>query len=169
MFGQWSIDKIVYDWIEKNLPQGSTILELGSGNSTQALKDKWKVFSVEENIDWVNKFHNNYIHAPIKDNYYDIEILEAKLPKKYDLLLVDGPAYGDRNQMLKHFSLFNMDTSGCRYVIFDDVERPNDLQTYRQVLDHVSQTQTVLDTGIITQVKSFAFIVFDADLQRFSG
>ena len=54
-FSGWSIDKAVYDWMTKHLPEGKTILEFGSGNSTQILATRWNVISVEENKDWVNK------------------------------------------------------------------------------------------------------------------
>lgn len=161
IFGSWSIDKAVYDWMVNHLPEGKTILELGSGNSTQVLVSKWKVVSVEENIDWVNKYHTNYIHAPIKNNYYDIDILKEKLPVKYDLMLVDGPAYGNRNNMLNHLDIFNIESSGCSIFVFDDVERPNDLETYKQFLNVVSKRFKVVETNIIRSVKSFAYILLE--------
>lgn len=160
-FGSWSIDKIVYDWMLKNLPEGKTILELGSGNSTQILVTKWNVISVEENKDWVNKYHEKYIHAPIKNDYYDIDILKEKLPRKYDLMLVDGPAYGNRNNMLKHLELFNLEASDCSIIIFDDVERPNDFETYKQFLSAISAQFKVLETKVLTSSKSFAYILLD--------
>jgi hypothetical protein len=162
-FGSWSIDKVVYEWMINNLPEGKTILELGSGHSTQMLKAKWNIISVEENIDWANKYHNNYIHAPIKNDYYDIDILREKLPKKYDLLLVDGPAYGNRNNMLRHLDLFNLDTSGCQIIIFDDVERPNDLETYKQFLNMILTRCKIVETNIIISVKAFAYIILDTN------
>ena len=160
-FGTWSIDKAVYDWMTEHLPEGKTILELGSGNSTQILATKWNVISVEENSKWVNKYHNNYIHAPIKNDYYDIDILKEKLPQKYDLMLVDGPAYGNRNNMLKHLELFNLEASGCSIIIFDDVERPNDFETYKQFLSAISGRFVVLETKVLTYKKSFAYILLD--------
>jgi hypothetical protein len=164
VFSGWSIDKAVYDWMTKHLPEGKTILELGSGNSTQILATRWNVISVEENKDWVNKYHNNYIHAPIKNDYYDIDILKEKLPKKYDLMLVDGPAYGNRNNMLNNLELFELETSGCSIFIFDDVERVNDLETYKQFLKHVSTQYKISETNIITSVKSFAYILLERNL-----
>ena len=86
-----------------------------------------------------------------------------KLPKKYDLLLVDGPAYGNRNNMLRHLDLFNLDTSGCQIIIFDDVERPNDLETYKQFLNMILTRCKIVETNIIISVKAFAYIILDTN------
>lgn len=164
VFGTWSIDKAVFDWMIEHLPEGKTVLELGSGHSTQMLKTKWNIVSVEENKEWVNKYHDNYIHATIKNDYYDIDILKEKLPEKYDLMLVDGPAYGNRNNMLRHLDLFKLDTSGCSIILFDDVERANDLATYKEFLNIISEEYKVKETNIITSVKSFAYILLERNL-----
>ena len=43
--------------------------------------------------------------------------------------------------------------SGCSIFIFDDVERVNDLETYKQFLKHVSTQYKISETNIITSVK----------------
>jgi len=135
-FGNWSIEKCVYDYILKILPKGKHILELGSGEgSTKNLSKYYKVTSVEHDLEWVGIYPNvNYIHAPIKAHkpvkkfddaqWYDSTILKEKLPKEYDLLLVDGPpsSFG-RSGLIKYwFDLFRQDTP----IIFDDCNRYDD-------------------------------------------
>lgn len=158
-FGGWSIEKNLYDWIEKHLPKNKLILEFGSGESTQVLAQHWNVFSVEENSQWVGKYHENYIYAPIVNGYYDVAILKEKLPFKYDLLLIDGPAHGIRKKMIDHIELFNINTCGCNFFIFDDIERSDDYECYLGVLNYIKNIKEVLDTGVIQNQKSFGYVI----------
>ncbi len=114
------------EWIKNNLPKGSIILELGSGNgSTKILCEDYKLYSIEHDKKWLNKYKSNYIYAPIKDGFYDVDILKKKLPKHYDLILVDGPprkidgAKVGRKGFGEHLDIFNTD---C-IIIFDDSDR----------------------------------------------
>jgi len=109
-FGGWSIEKILYDEIVKILPEGKTILEFGSGGGTEELLKRWKVYSVEDDKDFIGKYNTNYIHAPLVGNWYDTEVLKKELPENYDLVLVDGPHGGIRRiNMFKHIHLFKKD------------------------------------------------------------
>ncbi|MFH1391112.1 MAG: hypothetical protein ABIH20_02255 [Candidatus Diapherotrites archaeon] len=85
-----------FDWVKKNLPAGSKILEIGSGKSSQILSYLYKVDSVEHDTKYVGKYLGvGYIYAPIKEYkgyyWYDIEALKKNLGEKYDLIIVDGP------------------------------------------------------------------------------
>lgn len=157
-FGGWSITHQLFEWISKNLPVGRTILELGSGNSTKELANYWKIFSVEEQKEFVGLHHDNYIYAPIKDDYYDTKILKEMLPSKYDLLLVDGPAYGDRKNMVKNLDLFLIEDSGCSIIVFDDVERKNDFECYNEILEQLGKVLKIKETQVIKGEKNFAYI-----------
>jgi hypothetical protein len=117
-------------WIKDNIPTGNTILELGSGKgSTQHLCDDYILYSIEHEAKFLNKFKSTYIHAPIKDDFYDPEILKIQLPKKYDLLLIDGPPrkiYEDgvsrkvgRRGFMNYTDLFYLDCP----IIIDDIDR----------------------------------------------
>ena len=74
----------------------------------------WNVYSVEENHNWatVMSCHNNYIYAPLKDNWYDLDELKHWLPKEYDLIIIDGPkgSWGNpiRTGFYKNKDLFNL-------------------------------------------------------------
>lgn len=122
-FGGWAISKEMFEWINENLPEGSTIVELGSGNGTKELVKKYKVFSIEHDIDWVGVVpESTYIFAPLIDGWYDTSIVKNKLPKEYDLVIVDGPIRKDRINFLKNYELFKTDIP----IIIDDTNRTDD-------------------------------------------
>ena len=62
------------------LPFGSTILEIGSGNSTKILSHFYKMISIESNIEWMNKYNkppiNSIIQKYINDNF-NIQVIGA--------------------------------------------------------------------------------------------
>jgi hypothetical protein len=132
-FGGWSIDEIVFNWIKNNLDSEKLLIEIGSGQSTEELIKKWNVISIEEDIEWVNKFHKNYIHAPIKDNWYDFDVLKANLPKKIDGLIVDGPAKGSRMGFADKIEFFI--EKNPEIIIFDDTNRIEDKECFLRCLN----------------------------------
>lgn len=130
-FGGWALDRPVFDWILENISEGSTILELGSGPSTVELCKFYNVCSIENNRKWMNKTRSNYIHAPIVNyndehgeyQWYDIDILKEKLPKYYDLLIIDGPSANSRIPFLYNLELFHTKIP----FIVDDTNKANKL------------------------------------------
>ena len=119
-WGGNEISHDLYQYLEANLPEGKTILELGSGWGTSQLMRKWNVWSIEDRPEWHCKFNEAQSRlVPLKDKWYDPDILENTLTNlKYDLLLVDGP-YDNREGFITHFSLFNQKVP----IVFDDVKR----------------------------------------------
>lgn len=124
-FGAWAISFELFQYIRDNLEEGKTILELGSGSGTGELAKFYKLYSIEDDVEWLNKYSSNYIHAPIVSykgyRWYDIDVLKDSLTNiQYDLILVDGPlgAIG-RKGFLHNIHLF--DTS--KVIVFDDLQR----------------------------------------------
>jgi hypothetical protein len=128
-WGAWSIDKSLYNYIRKVMPDGGTILELGSGWSTSKLSEHYTMYSVEHDEEFVGKYNSTYIHAPLKEHkrirnhktniWYDADVLRKELKGiKYDLLLIDGPP-GTRSGFFKYIDLF--DSSAIW--VFDDTNR----------------------------------------------
>tara|TARA_B100000768_G_C10912793_1_gene222352 strand:- start:42 stop:515 length:474 start_codon:yes stop_codon:yes gene_type:complete len=92
----FAISDEMFEWITNNLEKSKIILEFGSGTGTRELTKHWEVYSVEQNLQWVGVApKSTYIHAPIKDGWYDKDIVFKNIPKHYDLLIIDGPGGSD--------------------------------------------------------------------------
>ena len=150
----WSINEECFKYIKETLPPGKTILELGSGRGTRLLLKHYNVISIEEDINWVNRYSKaQYIHAPIKyytspilkkisgcTGWYNPDIINEELngknKKEYDLILVDGPARsGGRIGFYEFLDLF--DTT--KPMIFDDIERPKDFEVLKMVSNKLNK------------------------------
>ena len=108
MYHDWMISEELHKWILDNIKPGSTILELGSGDGTEILSKHYKMFSIENDLNWSGRFNSTYITAPLVNNWYDIDKVKSGLPKKYDLILVDGPVGNGRESRMGFFHNINM-------------------------------------------------------------
>jgi len=120
----WSITKECFDNIVEILPFNSTILEIGSGNSTDILSRFYNMISVESNKTWLNKFKSKYYYIE------EVEIDSVEFgrtlwlnPDKiinmlkeidYDMLIVD--AGGRRVGIYDYIDNFKTNVP----IIFDD-------------------------------------------------
>ncbi len=129
--GGFAISKELIDWIWENIPEGSTILELGSGYGTKELVKKYNVYSIEHDEKWMGIAEgSNYIYAPLKNGWYDREILIKEIPKKYDVLLIDGPPNIYRGNFVNHYDLFQ----NVKTIIVDDTHRNNDSKIVESIV-----------------------------------
>lgn len=165
--GGWAIQESCYEFIKKTLSEGSTILELGSGIGTDYLSKHYTMYSIENYLEWVDKYNSTYIfapiesyndkwsapdlpgeHAPKQSGWYNPELLKNNLPESYDLILVDGPngMFG-RGGFLKHIDMFNTNVP----IIFDDIDRESEMQLMIKVAEHIKRKYYILDnkTGYI--------------------
>jgi hypothetical protein len=104
----------------------------------------YNVYSVEHNKNWVGKYSSNYIYAPIKNGWYDTEVLAKKLPENYDLILVDGPpgAIG-RGKFYDNLHLFNTNVP----MIFDDVNRDGEYALMEKVAAKLQRKFEIFKTS----------------------
>lgn len=124
-FGGMAISQELYHYLCAVLPEGSTILELGSGYGTSQLAKRFVMYSVEHNADWVNRYNSTYIHAPIENSWYSVDAIKRGLPKHYDLILIDGPPRRiGRRGFFKNLEIFNVNVP----LVFDDIHDPNEFQ-----------------------------------------
>lgn len=157
--GNVAISDTTVEFVRSILPQGSTILEFGSGEGTVRLSKYYKMYSVENQSEWMSRFPeaSTYINcntkrydenfpAPEMDNiqraWYDPEMLLPNLPQEYDLILIDGPGgqFG-RGGFLKFIEHFNTDVP----MLFDDANRPAELELMQKVSEIVSRPYTILE------------------------
>ena len=177
-FGGWAINKPCFDYIRKVLPDGKTILEFGSGDGTRELAKYYKMYSVENYKEWVDKYDSTYIYAPIKfyetggssfdgteyftapedipgedtekqSGWFDPDIVKSNLPKEYDLILVDGPnGQFGRAGFYKYLDWFNTDVP----IIIDDINREGERIMMEKISEKVGREYKILEdtrTGVI--------------------
>jgi len=159
-FGKWSMNKSTFDLIRKLLPEGKTILELGSGWGTSELSKHYKMYSIEADFSWLDKYNSTYIYAPVKKYdaeyiappipnntaWHDPEVLKEELPKiKYDLIFIDGPwgNYG-RGGFYKHIDLFNTNVP----LIFDDINREPEKILMEKVSEYLKRPYHLLGDNV---------------------
>jgi hypothetical protein len=129
-FGDEMLDSIL-----ARFPDGSTVVEFGGGESTLALAKHYNVYCVEDKEKYLNLSQDvNYIHAPLKQyhdkalgsnpQWYDRDVLRAKLPDEYDFIILDGPetdsAYG-RYGAARYKTLLKNDVP----ILIDDLQQPS--------------------------------------------
>ena len=135
-----AMSKELFYYIRNTLEIDKIILELGSGWTSGELSKFYAVYSVEDNQQWLNKFKTHYIHAPIKNGWFDIEVFKKQLPSKYDLIIVDGPAgHIGRSGFFKNLDLFNTNIP----IIFDDVNRKSEYDLMCDVAKKLNRTYTI--------------------------
>jgi hypothetical protein len=152
-FGGAAMEKQLFDKIREILPDGKTILELGSGTGTIELLRHYRMYSVEHDKRWLGKADTSYIYAPFAGRWYDRQYLKAGLSGvKYDLFLVDGPptffpgihkSWANRDKtlrlgLLKHLDLFDLSVP----IILDDVERAAEGVLLAELAMHVGRPYT---------------------------
>jgi hypothetical protein len=137
----WSMSIEGFQWILNNIPENSTVLEIGAGLGTKELNRFYKVTSIEDSKKWVNSVEGvNYIYAPLDPKWYKVENLKNNLPKKYDLLIIDGPKGSpNRVPILNHLNLFYLDCP----ILIDDVHAKASLHIAESLSEKLSRKLTI--------------------------
>jgi len=135
----FAIDQGVLTAIRQLVPKGGRVIEVGSGDGTEKLAERYEVYSIEDNEEWVGHCTDSkYIHAPLVElmnqstpySWYDPSVLEKELPASCDLILVDGPAGSENRQgLLWHLELFPLDA----HIIVDDTLRDSECKLAREI------------------------------------
>ena len=165
--GGYSVDEALLMWVYDNLSPGQTILELGSGKSTEEFKAHgYNVISIEHDLEWVGKVPGvQYIHAPIEPyddklnpfpnslkkrihghtGWYNREAIRTGLEgKAYNLVLVDGPPRNfGRSGFLVNFNLFYPNVT----ILMDDMHRPDDLYIARRIAGLTGRDLLITNNG----------------------
>lgn len=123
------VGKFIHDFIKEKKPR--VIVELGSGQGygtywiASAMSNDATFYSIDEDASWSAKARDRcaefgdrikFVVCPVAaDGWYDM-LLE--LPKKVDLLIVDGPSDKNRKKAYEYFDY--------KYCIADDAIRSKD-------------------------------------------
>ncbi len=136
----FALSSQAHAFISRNFIPGATILELGSGEGSALLAERYDLHSVEHDPEWLQKFEKvRYIHAPIRahkavkgfphERWYDKTVIAATQTIPYSLVIVDGPpAHVGRTGFLKYLSLFNEVP-----ILFDDLHRTWEMKLAKKV------------------------------------
>jgi hypothetical protein len=158
-FCKWSIDSEVPGLL-RDLGV-KTVLMLGSGLGCLGMCERFnfKVYSLEEDIEYVDAYpHENHhcFHAPLEFfldyEWYDTEVVR-KIPKDYDAIIIDGPiSYGkNRVGFSKWLPLFDTDV----HMVFDDINREHE---YKVALSVAKEVKRELVIKNVHRRKQFGFI-----------
>lgn len=142
--GRIDLSDLCQEFITKTLPKDSTVLELGSGYGTKELVKNYTVYSVEQDLRWVNYCkESNYIYAPIVRGWYNTKILQEQLPSNYDMLIIDGPGGAGRSKFMENINLFpNIKNIP---VIVDDANRDEEKILLEELSDYLNKPFTILE------------------------
>ncbi len=145
----------------KRYARGRTgyIVELGSGHGSErlaaAIAPVWLV-SVEHDERFIGLVPTTtYIHAPIRDGWYDAEIVARCLPARADIiaLVIDGPpGIIGRAGVFAHLDLF-----GDVPILLDDVHRPAE----RDLTHEIARRRDVIPCVHEHGDRAFATIGFE--------
>lgn len=133
-FGNGAITRALFDDIIFMVPEGSHILEFGSGRGTEELLKHYNVTSIEHNEEWLNQIAGaSYKHIPIVDGYYEKEAFIKTLESQtFDAILIDGPNE-NRSRILSMLPLLASQVNrGCTTIIFDDLDRTEERHLFEE-------------------------------------
>tara|TARA_B100000700_G_C14870192_1_gene773004 strand:- start:460 stop:1056 length:597 start_codon:yes stop_codon:yes gene_type:complete len=122
----------MFEWLNDNLPNGSKILEFGSGTGTIELTKTFEVTSIEDNEQWLDLAQDStYIYAPLVNDWYDWQALEILHDKTFDGIIIDGPYETiDRIHLIDWMTTYPQVFNQARFVLIDDA---NQLDSYEMI------------------------------------
>lgn len=91
----WMLPEKAFGYIGRarnlgTLPYEPHIIEFGSGTGTRVLMNAGCIVtSFEHDPTWAEK--TGAIHAPIADDWYDVDTVLRYMPEQADCIIVDGP------------------------------------------------------------------------------
>ncbi len=128
VFGGWSIEKKLFDWMCENLDYGKRMLEFGSGWASEELNQFWELYSIEHDPAWLFQTSSRYFYVPLNGknknsdyDWYDAKVLDAVLNRgvpNYSYVLVDAPKGEARPQIINYTKWLNRKAT----FILDDVD-----------------------------------------------
>jgi|TARA_B110001454_G_scaffold218290_1_gene245858 hypothetical protein len=146
-WGGSGIGRTVFEFICDLIPAGSTMVELGGGAcSTIAFASRYNLYTIEESPQFIApNINTTWIYAPKKGDWYNRGSINKLIPKKYNLLFIDGPSgAGNRNGVLNNMDLIPPD---CEIVLHDTC-REEERWLAIELAKTLSKTPLFYDNGL---------------------
>ena len=153
----WMLPEEAFRWIEENIEPNSKVLEFGSGDGSHRLVNRYQLWSIEHDPQWLNQTKSNYVHAPIAENpvsieyneagWYDPKFLEA-IPNYVELILIDGPVGTIGRSGVLYVAEQLPD---CKYILVDDTDRQEEYKMSQELAKVLKRKIIQIETN---QLKS---------------
>ena len=157
----WSLPDVTIDWIIKNIPKNSRILEFGSGMGSVELAGHFEMYSIEHDEEWLNKSKQvNYIHAPLQETedgmeWYDSEIVTNILKEPFDAIIIDGPPASIGRKEICNYLEFMREVP---IIIVDDTQRDEEHEIAVVIQEEFARTaKTLHESGQWSRVTTILF------------
>lgn len=144
----WSISKELFNFIINEYPPQNypNLLELGTGESSLYFKNVgYNYTGIEHDKNYINKYDGvKYVLAEIdNNNWYNKNIIIEQLNKLWDIIIIDGPPKKiGRSGMLNFHDKFK-----SKVIIFDDINRKDDLNIMLEFCNKNSYEYIIMGTG----------------------
>lgn len=144
IWGGWSIEREVLDYMVAHVPSDGLVVELGSGRASARLAEHFRLVSYEHDRRFLlpgdpPRWRVHY--APLAGGWYARDVVSATIPQKYDALLVDGPPTGARRlKMLQYAHLFDW----TALVVIDDLHRGDEKRLAQELAGRVGRELKVI-------------------------
>ena len=160
---EWSLGYNVISQIVMRLPPGSTILELGSGESSRCFAELgYRVYAIEHDKNFLDVHDGvNYIYAPLDPDtgWYNLEGVKKKLPETIHCLIIDGPTDNRGGIIEGWMKLLEAGESGhfsCPMIVIDDFHRADGQEVFCGLLNqspwfHMNYNISVKPSGQLLQ------------------
>jgi len=129
---EYAAPNSMFDWLNDNLPNGSKILEFGSGTGTMELTKNFEVTSIEDNEQWLYLAQDStYIYAPLVNDWYDWQALDILKDETFEAIVIDGPyETADRIHLIDWINAYPNVFNQARFVVIDDA---NQLDSWQMI------------------------------------
>lgn len=95
-----------FSCLARRLHENAHVLELGSGEGTRRLVERYLVTSIEHDPVYLGRYGARYIHAPLVNGWYDPEVIRTELDgRAFDAVIIDGPPGPLRLGAIAHLGL----------------------------------------------------------------
>ena len=146
LFGGWSLDINVLEYMIEHVPIGSTMLVFGAGATTPELSKAWRLTTIEHDPQYAVQY--GAIHAPLVAGWYDTEAVNRAIDGlNPDVVVIDGPPGDVSNRQLMAYFM-DLDTLGQPSLwVIDDTHRQEERNLAVLIQEHAGRRSRDIQCG----------------------